>query len=88
MLPSGTVSFAAGQTSQTITVNVAGDTVVEPDQGFTVTLSNPAASTTIGTASAAGSILPDAATLAIRGRESARWRTGRPARAPRRLPSP
>jgi hypothetical protein len=37
---------------QTITVNVAGDTVVEPDEGFTVTLSNPAASTTIGAASA------------------------------------
>ena len=50
VLPSGTVSFAAGQTSKTITVNVAGDTVVEPDQGFTVTLSNPAAGTTIGTA--------------------------------------
>ena len=58
-LPSGTVSFAAGQTSKTITVNVAGDTVVEPDQGFTVTLSNPAASTTIGTASTSGTIRND-----------------------------
>jgi Tryptophan-rich Synechocystis species C-terminal domain/Calx-beta domain len=59
VLPSGTVSFAAGETSKTITVNVAGDTVVEPDQGFTVTLSNPAASTTIGTASASGAIRND-----------------------------
>jgi Domain of unknown function (DUF4082)/Calx-beta domain len=58
-LPSGTVSFAAGETSKTITVNVAGDTAVEPDQGFTVTLSNPAASTTIGTASASGTIRND-----------------------------
>ena len=59
VLPSGTVSFAAGETSKTITVNVAGDTVVEPDEGFTVTLSNPAASTTIGTAAASGTIRND-----------------------------
>ena len=59
VLPSGTVSFAAGETSKTITVNVAGDTVVEPDEGFTVTLSNPAASTTIGTATASGTIRND-----------------------------
>ena len=59
VLPSGTVSFAAGETSKTITVNVAGDTVVEPDEGFTVTLSNPAASTTIGTATASGTIRDD-----------------------------
>ena len=58
VLPSGTVSFAAGQTSQTITVNVAGDSTLRLTEGFTVTLSNPAASTTIATATAAGSILP------------------------------
>ena len=58
-LPSGTVSFAAGETSKTITVNVAGDTIVEPDEGFTVTLSNPATGTTIGTATASGTIRPD-----------------------------
>ena len=63
-LPSGTVSFAAGETSKTITVNVAGDTVVEPDEGFTVTLSNPAASTTIGTATASGTIRNDDASQA------------------------
>ena len=59
VLPSGTLSFAAGQTSQTITVNVAGDTTVEPDEGFTVTLSNPSVGTTIGTAAATGTILND-----------------------------
>ena len=59
VLPSGTLSFAAGQTSQTITVNVAGDTTVEADEGFTVTLSNPSAGTTIGTAAATGTILND-----------------------------
>jgi hypothetical protein len=58
-LPTGTVSFAAGQTSKTITVNVAGDTTYEATEGFTVTLSAPAANTTISTASATGSIVND-----------------------------
>jgi hypothetical protein len=30
-LPSGTLSFTAGQPSKDITVNVSGDTIVEPD---------------------------------------------------------
>jgi hypothetical protein len=57
-LPSGTVSFAAGETNKTVTVNVAGDSVVEPSEGFTVTLSQPTGAT-ITTASASGSILND-----------------------------
>jgi hypothetical protein len=40
-LPSGTVTFAEGETSKTLTIAVQGDTDVEPDEGFTVTLSNP-----------------------------------------------
>ncbi|MFM6349375.1 MAG: Calx-beta domain-containing protein, partial [Dolichospermum sp.] len=40
-LPTGTVSFAEGETTKIITVNVSGDTTVEPDEGSTVTLSNP-----------------------------------------------
>ncbi len=32
--PTGTVSFAAGETSKTITVNVAGDSAVEPNENF------------------------------------------------------
>ena len=67
VLPSGTVSFAAGETSKTITVNVAGDTVVEPNEVFTVTLSNPAASTTIGTATASGTIRSPTTTLETSG---------------------
>ena len=59
VFPTGTVSFAAGETSKTITVNVAGDTAVEPTEGFTLTLSNPSAGTTIGTATATGTILND-----------------------------
>ena len=39
---------------------------MEPNEGFTVTLSNPAASTTIGTASAGGTIRDDdAASMSI-----------------------
>ena len=59
VFPTGTVSFAAGETGKTITVNVAGDSTVEPGENFTVTLSNPSAGTTIGTAAATGTILND-----------------------------
>ncbi|MBE9185209.1 DUF4347 domain-containing protein [Microcoleus sp. LEGE 07076] len=38
----GTINFAAGETSKTITLNVLGDTLVEPDETIAVTLSNPA----------------------------------------------
>src|SRR5439155_1583740 len=38
----GTVSFAPGQTSQTVSVSVNGDTTHEADETFTVDLSNPA----------------------------------------------
>jgi hypothetical protein len=55
---SGTVNFAINATSQTVTVNVAGDTTVEPDEGFTVTLSNPT-NATIATAAASGLIVND-----------------------------
>ncbi len=57
-LPNGTVSFAAGESSQTVTVNVSGDNAVEMDEDFTVTLSAPA-NATLGTAMATGSILND-----------------------------
>ncbi|WP_232023635.1 Calx-beta domain-containing protein [Microcystis viridis] len=40
LLPSGTVSFAPGETSKVITVDVQGDTTVELNENFTVTLSN------------------------------------------------
>jgi Ca2+-binding RTX toxin-like protein/Tol biopolymer transport system component len=58
-LPSGTVSFAAGETTKTITVAVAGDAVYEGSEGFTVMLSNPQGGAVIGTASAAGTIQND-----------------------------
>ncbi|MCA2624882.1 MAG: pre-peptidase C-terminal domain-containing protein, partial [Microcystis sp. M20BS1] len=59
VLPSGTVSFAAGETSKVITVNVQGDTTVEPNENFTVTLSNATNGATITTATAIGTIQND-----------------------------
>ena len=47
--PSQTVIFLAGETSKTVTINVSGDTVVEPDEQFTVTLGNPTNATTTNT---------------------------------------
>ncbi len=41
--PTGTVSFAAGETTKTITVNVAGDSTVEPNENFTVDVVQPRA---------------------------------------------
>src|SRR5205823_2810235 len=38
---SGTVTFLPGEVSQTITVNVNGDTKFEQDETFFVNLSNP-----------------------------------------------
>src|SRR4029077_2010144 len=58
-LPTGTVTLAAGETSKLVTINVAGDTTVEANEGFTVTLSAPSAGTTIATAAATGVILDD-----------------------------
>jgi hypothetical protein len=57
-LPSGTVNFAPTESSQTITVQVSGDTVVELDEGFTVTLTNPSGAT-IATSTASGIIRND-----------------------------
>ncbi|MEM8963802.1 MAG: Calx-beta domain-containing protein, partial [Acidobacteriota bacterium] len=55
---SGTLSFAAGQTSATFTVDVLGDTVLESGELFTVELSNPVDVTVIDT-SATGFIVDD-----------------------------
>ena len=67
VLPSGTVNFAGGETTQTITIDVSGDTDLEAYEDFTVTLSNPSAGTQITTASANGTIENDdpQATFAI-----------------------
>ncbi|WP_206244917.1 Calx-beta domain-containing protein [Novosphingobium terrae] len=58
LLPSGTVSFADGETQKTITVIVTGDHLAENDEGFVVTLSNPQ-NAAIATGSASATILND-----------------------------
>jgi uncharacterized protein len=55
----GTVNFAAGETSQTIIFNVAGDMMIEPDENFTVMLMNPTGGATIGDGVANGLITND-----------------------------
>lgn len=58
---SGTLTFAAGTTSQQFSVSVLGDTTVEPAETFTVTLANPT-NATLATATATGTIVNDDAT--------------------------
>ena len=58
----GTINFTAGETSRTITLNVLGDTIVEPNETIAVTLSNPTGSgvtPTITTATATTTITND-----------------------------
>ena len=54
----GTISFAPGVTSQQIHVDILGDTTVEPNETFSVTLSNPSG-VSIARATAIGNILND-----------------------------
>ena len=55
---SGTLTFAPGVISQKLNVAVAGDTVVEPDETFTVSLANPSGAA-LGTATATASVTND-----------------------------
>ena len=63
---SGTVTFNPGTTTQTVTINVVGDTTNEPNETFTVNLSSPT-NTTISGGTGTGTILNDdaAPTLSI-----------------------
>jgi hypothetical protein len=55
---SGTLTFTAGQTSKTVSVTIAGDTAVEPDETFLVNLSNPT-NATLSDGQATGTITND-----------------------------
>ncbi|HEV7232752.1 MAG TPA: Calx-beta domain-containing protein, partial [Sphingorhabdus sp.] len=55
----GTVNFADGQTSATITVTVAGDTVFEGNDQFFVNLTNPTGGATISDSQGQGTITND-----------------------------
>ena len=57
-LPATTLTFAAGQTSKTVTVNATGNTVVEPNETFGVNLSG-ATGATIFDSQGLGTILND-----------------------------
>ncbi|MBN1922810.1 MAG: right-handed parallel beta-helix repeat-containing protein, partial [Anaerolineae bacterium] len=56
---SGTLSFAAGETLKTITVQIVGDTISEANESFTVALNTPSSGTTIARGTATGTILDD-----------------------------
>jgi hypothetical protein len=58
-LPSGSLSFLAGQTSQTLAIEVAGDTVAEENDGFSVTISSSSPDVAIGNEAAGGLIQDD-----------------------------
>lgn len=59
VLPSGTVNFAADSTEGLINIPVSGDTDIETDELFILTLSNPANGETLSPASAEGTIQDD-----------------------------
>jgi len=55
----GTVSFAPGVTTKTVTIQVVGNTIPEPNETFFVNLSNPSANAYLGNTQAVGTILND-----------------------------
>ncbi|MCI5149236.1 MAG: DUF1566 domain-containing protein, partial [Candidatus Electrothrix sp. MAN1_4] len=55
---SGTVSFNGGSTSETVNVSILGDTDVEPDETFSLELSNPV-NLELGNTSAVGTLTND-----------------------------
>ncbi|UCG16909.1 MAG: hypothetical protein JSV19_02520, partial [Phycisphaerales bacterium] len=58
VFPSGTAAFVPDDAEETITVEVAGDTTIEPDETFTVTISNPLIGV-LGTDSVTATIMDD-----------------------------
>ena len=60
---SGTLTFAANETSQTVSVATTDDSADESDETFTLTLSSPTGAT-LGTATATGTIVDDDEALA------------------------
>lgn len=60
----GDLTFAPGVTTQLITIAVVGDTTFEPDESFSINLSN-ATNATISTATGTGTILNDDAAVSV-----------------------
>ncbi|MDJ0690378.1 MAG: Calx-beta domain-containing protein [Xenococcaceae cyanobacterium MO_188.B32] len=59
LLPNGLIQFASNETSKEIVLNISGDTLLENDENFLLSLNNPAANTVISIPSAEGTILND-----------------------------
>jgi hypothetical protein len=57
--PSGTITFAPGETQKELSIEVFGDTTDEQDEGFRVTLSNASGDATISNSFAQGVIEDD-----------------------------
>jgi hypothetical protein len=55
----GTVSFAPGVTTRTVTVQVVGNTIPEPNETFFVNLSNPSPNAYLGNTQGVGTIVND-----------------------------
>ncbi|MBV8189150.1 MAG: cellulose binding domain-containing protein, partial [Alphaproteobacteria bacterium] len=76
---SGTLTFAAGETSKTITVPVMGETTAKPDETFSVALS-AASGATIAHGTATGTIhdtlVPPAGTASINYAITSNWGSG------------
>ena len=66
VLPGGILTFGAGETSRTITVDVAADQAGEFNERFAVTLANPSGGAMITTASAGALILNDDTSVSLR----------------------
>jgi Ca2+-binding RTX toxin-like protein len=64
VLPSGVITFSAGEASKVITINVAGDTSGEKTETFSLTLSSPIGAT-INDATAYANITNDDTSLAV-----------------------
>ena len=73
---SGTLTFGTGDTTRTITVAIAADTIAEGSETFTVTLSAPAGAT-LNRATATGTIADAPPIAPTSTGESERWRNPR-----------
>jgi hypothetical protein len=62
ILPSGVISFAANESSKSFSFQTVDDSVVEPDEAFTVTISSPVGATLGNTSASAGILNNDSTT--------------------------
>jgi Ca2+-binding RTX toxin-like protein len=65
VLPSGRVTFAAGAALATITLQLVADRVLEPDETFSLVLSNPFDATILGVTATTMTILADEVTPTV-----------------------